>query len=705
MIRFAWLTTACAVLLTACGGGVSSPDFQGQLVGVGIVHPGSTTTGSSDARVAPGTTVQFQAVGLYSTPPGTAGGVGLVPCAPNSTDLCRQGSISGVTWSVDASGTGTTGPVATISASGLLTGARRGLATVRARVANLEDATQRVIVNGAVLKSIAITSIDAKNNVAATSVPTGRSFILTGAATCESGFAGGSQPPPSAGSPDTDPDEYKATDDCTNLDYQFSWALPATTEAGTVEFTPTSQTGESISVKTKRFGPFQIIARFVNEEGIAKEQTVSLNATERVLDDVVVAADPVQAAPVPVLIGTKTRFVARGLFSDGAIDVIRAADLREGTTLTWSQDTAAVGQIVIENATGPSPNSAVLVSGDEVGVTGLTVKGNNIENVPSVSGGPITGLPLEDRISVDVKTLGLLGLVDICPFDSVGTACLQNPQLPLGSTIKFKARGNFSDNPSVARDIDPARIGLTWDKTVTPQSGDVTVVTTGTAPNLVTTGEFTATKLGPVTLNVSITDPLVEPAATPRQLSANATVIESLCTDQLLSSNGTSTTVSSNEVSNAGSAIDSDPNSFATITLNQSFLLGTEQSLSLQRAATTVTPAVSGTPVGFLIAHEDVFNPDTLVDIATLNAAGAVVQDNLSVTATRLTGVPQRNAETLVSVKVNATQPFTGLRLTLTPPDPESPVPIPVLGELLALLLGGGETDVHVYAACSGLGG
>lgn len=687
------------MLLTACGGGLSSPDFQGQLVGIDILYPNSTAPGSQ-AAVAPGSTLQFSAVGLYSAPPGTptnTTGVVACPSVDDADRVCRQGAINGsVTWILDSSSTGTAGPVATINSSGLVSGLRRGLGTVRARVANLEDATESLVVNGPVLTSIAITSVDAKNNVTATSVPTGRSFVLTGVASCERGLPGTTSGPLTYSAP--------SPANCDNQDYQFTWAIPTTGDQTAVEFTPVSAVGESVAVKTKKFGQFQIVASLLNEEGMRREAFASLSATERVLDDIVIAADPVQAEPVGVLIATKTRFIAMGLFSDGNTDVLRAADL--AAPLAWSADTAAVGKIIIECGTSdgscsgaPSPNSAVLVSGDVIGVTGLNARGNNIESTPA------GGLLVEDRIGIEVRTQGLLGLADICPFDSVGTACLQNPQLPLGSTIKFKARGNFSDNPSVARDIDPARIGLTWDKTVTPQSGDVTVVTTGTAPNLVTTGEFTATKLGPVTLNVSITDPLVEPAATPRQLSANATVIESLCTDQLLSSNGTSTTVSSNEVSNAGSAIDSDPNSFATITLNQSFLLGTEQSLSLQRAATTVTPAVSGTPVGFLIAHEDVFNPDTLVDIATLNAAGAVVQDNLSVTATRLTGVPQRNAETLVSVKVNATQPFTGLRLTLTPPDPESPVPIPVLGELLALLLGGGETDVHVYAACSGLGG
>lgn len=681
MNRFAWLLTAGAVLLTGCGGGVSSPDFQGQLVGVDILYPNSTAS-NPKAVVMPGSTLQFSAVGLYSAPPGTPSSTaGVVPCpsASDSTRVCRQGSIDGVTWSLDSSSTGIAGPIATINATGLVSGLRRGTGTVRARVANLEDAVETVIVNGAVLRSIAITATDVKNNVTATSVPTGRSFVLTGVATCESGYAGGSGDElPNSNAP------------CTNLDYQFSWALPATTDQATVEFLPTSRIGESIAVKTKKFGPFQIVASFVNEEGIRKEATIPLSATERVLDDIVVAADPVQAAPVPVVIGAQTRFVAKGVFSDGNTDDIREGDLKASTALVWTQDASSVGKITIQNATG-SPNAAVLVSGDVVGITGLTAKGFNTETTPT------GGLPLEDRIGVDVKTFGLLGLVDICPFDSIGTECLQNRQLPIGSTTKFKVRGRFQDNPSVARDIDPTKISLTWSKTVTPSTGDVTVVSAGTPA--VTTGEFVATRQGTVTLNVAISDVNVEPAANPRQISTTATVTEAVCRDQLLTSNGTSGTGSSNNVRNIGNAIDSNADSFATVSVTPPLLLiGGEESLSLQRTATSVIPTPSRS-VGFILAPGADFNADASAQVETLDAAGNVVQ-RLAVASSSL---PSRNGEAVVAAKASATLPFTGLRLVASAPTSEpSGTPLDILlGPLFDLLTGGGSVDIHVYGACA----
>lgn len=777
MMRFVWAAVAGGLLLSACGGGPGSPDFNGTVVGLEVTPaqtslqqvgdtvplvvqglystpPGTTagvscasTTGfclrgpapspivwtvdgtnpnaSVDSRgvvtgtrngsavvratfkeitdtsaifigainyrvvpatatVEPAHSVQFSAEGLYLA---ADGATGTEDCTGSVTDddtrMCSVGPApAGLSWSVDPVSAGTA--IASINSnSGLANGLRRGKATIRARVTNLPDKTAVLTVDGPVLRSVSISSVDAKNNVAATTVPTGRSFVLTGVATCESGFSGG------------EPTNPPATATCTNQDYQYTWSLPSTTDPATVEFTPASAVGESIAVKTKRFGSFQIIARYLNEEGIQKEATITLNASERVLDDIIVSADPVQAAPVPVVIGTKTRFIAKGVFSDGNTSDIRAGDLK--TALVWAADSSAVGKITIEQST-TSPNAAVLVSGDTVGITGLTASSTNTET--GIPGKP-NGLELEDRIGVEVKTFGLLGLVDICPFESVGTECQQSLQLPLGSTTKFKVRGKFQDNPNVPRDIDPAKIALTWSKTVTATSGDVTVVSSGTPA--VTTGEFTATKLGAVTLNVSITDPLVEPAATPRQIGANATVIEALCRDQLLASNGTTSAVSSSNVTDAGNAIDSNADSFAKMVVEPGFIIaGVTETVTYQRTSTLVTPATGGQPVGFLVNYTaDEFPADTNAKIQTLNADGSVVQD-FAVSASSLTSVPARNGESLSAFKINATLPFTGLRLSLIPPDPEPPFSTGTpLDALLALLSTGGSTEIHVYGTCA----
>lgn len=674
MNRILGLFAAAGVLLSACGGGgIQSPDFTPVLQGINITYPGKTA--SSVATVTPGGSLQFSAVGLYSTPPGTAASNNTVACqtASNGIGVCTLGQISGVSWSVDPV-SGNTGAVATVDNTGKATGARRGNATIRAKAGGFE-ATDRLLVSGAVLESVQITPTPSD------SVPTGRSITLKATPLC------------------ADQGTTSNANCVPGKVYNYSWALPSTFPAGTVEFT-SGTVGESVVVKTKRFGKFTIDVSTTNEEGTrVMQSSPQLDATERVLEDILVSADPAQNAPVPIVVGTKTRFVARGLFSDGAIDDIRAADVK--APLTWTADGSSVGKITIEeqkdaNGAVTSPNSAVLVSGDQVGTTGLTVNGRNIETTGA--SGP-NGLQLSDRIGLEVKTFGLVGLADICPFDSVGDACAQNLQLPLNSRTKFKARGFFSDSPRSARDIDPTKIALTWGKSTTASTGDVDVVG---APNA-TTGEYTATRAGPVTLTVALTNAQQEPNATPRTVSANALIIEPICREQFFASNGTTSAVSSTNVTNAGSVIDTDPNSFGTITLTSPSLLGgDDEFMSFQRAATLVTPTTTpAQTAGFIIAYDrDVFSPDSLAKIQTLNASGAVVQD-LTVSSSQLSSIPQRNGETLVAAKVTPTLPFTGMRFTVTPPDPTAPVPIPVVGDLLALLLGGGETDVHVYAACS----
>ncbi|MES2684039.1 MAG: hypothetical protein V4650_11020 [Pseudomonadota bacterium] len=670
--RILGMFAACAVLLTSCGG-LESPDFQSELKGIEITSP------NTPATAAVGGTLKLTAIGLYSTPPGTALVAGAtVPCG---ADVCTQGDVSGVVFSLDPIGAGLT-EVATITADGLATGKRRGTTTVRARKAGVPDDTLPLIVDGIVLTSFNITATPAATPPATVpSVPVGRSFTLTATPVCSNGAT-----PP-------------ATVQCTRTDYNYQWSLPINVPADTVTFSPNPPFGPTIVAKVNRFGGFSIDAMVTNEEGTVVTRSIALRGTERVLDDIIVSADPAQSAPVPIIIGSKTRFVARGLFSDGLIAEISASDLRNGASLVWSKDTSAVGDIIIEDNPSMPPNTAILVSGNTVGVTGLTVSGTNVETTQDQP----NGLPLTDRIGLDVKTFGLLGLVDICPFNSVGTDCLQNLQLPLNSTTRFKVRGRFSDNPNTPRDIDQTKIPLIWSKTVTTTSGDVTVVSAGSPP--VTTGEYVATVGGAVTLNVSLASSTFEPSASPRTTSTNATVIEPICTEQFSVSNGASTTVSSANVTNGGSVIDADPNTFGNVEVDPSILTGGPENLAVQRAGTVITPATAqGQSIGFIISYdEEVFSPDSLATIQTLNAAGTVVQD-LPVSSSNLTAIPARNGDSLVAAKATATMPFTGLRLTIDPPAADPLVPIPVVGDLLALLLGGGSTNIRVYAACSAFG-
>lgn len=710
MMRFAWVTMASAVLLAGCGGGLSSPDFKGDLVGFDIVYPNSTSP-TAQARTAPGTTFQFSAVGLYSLPPGTSATTPNTRSCPSASDpsrVCRQGEINGVTWSVDPTGTVNGQPLATINADGLATGLRRGYAQVRARAAGFPDVTEQLIVNGPVIQAINVAVVNAKFGTTFTppgvpKVPTGRSFALTGTASCDRGFTGGEATGdgPVAASPNN----------CVNganASYQFNWSLGDTTNPGAGDFSPASGVGKSILLKTKQLGPFEALARFTNEEGVEVRTSVALEAGPRVLDDILVSSDPAQTAPVSVLLKAKTRFIARGLFSDGAVDVIRPGDLQTDTQLVWSEDASPVGDVTIENSAA-APNSAVLVTGVITGATGLIVKGFNNENEGKADP---TGLELEDRIAVIVRSAGLRALADICPFVSSGTECLQNRQLPRGVDVKFKARGFFDDNPNTPRDIDPQQIPLVWSVTETPTGGRATAITTGTAPNIVTTGEIRGTAQGPVTINVELADDTVEPAATTREISTAATVVEALCADQFLTSNGATGAGSSAEVSNIGNVLDSNPDTPGVITVTGEGLLlpGSEETMSIRRDATSVVPPVAGYNIGFLVSFDEEFvNPESIMSVQTLGADGAVIQGNasgqLAVTAsnTGTNRVVGSGTRTVWAIKARATQPFAGIRLRVVGPasaPPSSPDPS-ALTALLDLLIGGGETDVQVWGACA----
>lgn len=665
---------ASATFLSACGGNIQSPDFTPTLSGLSITFTPTAGTTSAPVTVptpgaitTPGSTFKFDAVGLFSTPPGTVADAQTVPCvAGNPTGaLCTRGLISGVTWSVDAASSAQN-TVASVDANGLATGIRRGTATVRARLQGFETA-QTLVVDGSVLTSFVISASPGN------SVPTGRNITLTATPMCE--------------------DEDGATP-CLRTDYSYRWSLTSTFPADTVEFTPDPPVGRSIVIRTKRFGPFTIEASAVNEEGTTVQAiSPTLNATARVLDDIIVMADPVQPEPVSVVLRTQTRFIARGVFSDGVTDVIRVGDLG-GTdrALVWSADPSSVGQITIQNS--DSPNTAILVTGTAIGTTGLTATGTNVEN---------PALQLDDRASVLVRNLGLIAVTSVCPvvppLISGGNDCPVNVQIPNGTEITFKARGTFEgDTPGVQRDLDPVQVPLLWSKAA--GTGDVAVVDAAL-------GVYRGVSQGTVTLTATLADPIFEPQVSDRAQSAPAIVVDELCFDQLLEANST---IASSEadatapsgVANTGNVIDTDPATAGTFTVGASLLEGS-LSMIFQRVATTITPPLAGQPIGFLLQYDEAtFDAEDLAELQTLNAAGQVVQTlNLAVSDVDRGGVNFKLASTI------ATQPFSGLRLNVVVPSVLAITPIAggtldpsLITSLLALLGAGGSLDVDVFAAC-----
>ena len=664
---FGALAASC-LLLAGCGGGLQSPDFEPVLKNVAITFTPPAGTGNI-ATTAPGGTFKFTAVGLYSTPPGTQSGTGFRSCGITTepTALCTSGAITGVTWSVDP--TTATAAIASIDSNGLATGLRRGTATVRAKVQSFED-TESLLVSGAVLSSFTIAATPGNM------VPTGRSITLTATAACRDNSG-----------PATCIKDYTA----------YSWSLPSNFPANTVTFSPSPATGKIIVVKTNRFGTFSIDAVITNEEGDRITSSAPLNATLRVLDDIVISADPAVTAPVPLIKGTRTRFIARGVFSDGTTGEILSTDLSGGGKLAWTRDNSNIGQYTIDDSAA-APTSAVIatVAADAlVGANGLTARGANTET---------PALALEDRIAVDIREVGLIAVTKICLNADLGTTCSSNVQIPLNETYLFKARGTFQgDAAGVERDIDPALLPLTWGKT--PASTNITVAnTTGSDPGK---GSVTGNAQGTATINVALNAGIAV-AVADRDESASVTVVDQDCRDQLLLSNGAAATSDDNvandggNVQNAGNVIDPDPASFGRF--NVIVGGGTEETLSMifRRDANVITPPASGgRNIGLLLAYDPDVILSEIFTVRTVNATGATVQTFTDLQPTTVT----RGSQTLYYYTANATMPFSGLRIEATLPSfapgdiLSNPANLP--DSISALVLGGSSDTVDVYTACA----
>lgn len=662
------------MLLAGCGK-LQSPDFDATLRSIDITF--TPVSGSATATTAPGSTFQFTAVGRYSTPPGTKFDAQRnVLCTDTSTDYCTLGTVDNVVWSVDPSNN-PAGAIASINSSGLATGLRRGTATVRARRDGFE-ATEPLTVDGAVLTSFTITTTPAAAN-GVTSVPTGRSITLTATPAC-SNLAGATP--------------------CTTNYNGYSWSVPATFPADTVTFTPNPALGKTVSARTNRFGTFSIGATVTNEEGTQINQSVNISATNRVLDDIVVSSDPVVAEPVPLLKGSRTRFVARGIFSDGSTGDISVADLGGANkSLTWTPDSPSAGQVDVGDIdNSPAPNTSVTVTvkpGARLGASGLTASGVNTETTPQP-------LAVEDRIAVDVRDLSLTAVTNICllrPTEDVGNTCSINIQIPVGETFTFKAKGTFAgDAPGVERDIDPTLIGITWGKTAA--STNITVTPT--------TGDVRGDAQGGATVTVGL-NAGVAPNVTDRGESKLITVIDQQCRDQLLLSNGTTATAadsstaitSRSSVMRAGDVIDGMSDTFGVFTVASS-TTGEDLAMIFRRDGRVVTPpAAGGQNVSFLVRYDDpAVIPSDLIQLQTVDATGAAKEtfDNVS---------PQtivRGSSTFYQYSANATLPFSGVRINVAVPAFNlldlltNPANLP--DALLALLGLGGSFDVEVFTAC-----
>lgn len=741
MNRILGIFAASSVLLTACGGGLQSPSFTPVLAGFFVGSQAENPATPGALFVVPGGTLQLVARGLYSTPPGTSPTAsGVVPCndpATVASEVCTLGAVSGVTFSIDSQANSSQ-PLASVNSGGLVSGLRRGQATVRARLPGFTDTFRSLIVNGTVLSSIAVTALDVKNNQLLTarpaSVPTGRVIALTGVATCSSGYQGG-----------TGDNALNNNATCLNQNYNFSWNLPAATSADTVTFIPSSALGETIAVRTKRFGPFGIEVRLTNEEGDVKEGSINLEATSRVLDDVIVVADPVEAEPVAIVKGTRVRFVAKGVFSDGTTDDLIEADLgadrpsnagtsyREGRRLTWRQDSSFVGgPIIIEDpadADGDGVidagetgnfNNSVIVSVMEtadspatIGANGLTAAGFNIEQIP-VSGsstGAADPLQVEDRAAIRIDDLGLTAITRICLASDIGSACTTNTQVQQnGDPMKYVARGTFEgDAVGTERNIDPRVIPIRFSASTTTanliavnvdgdqdgKDGDPATLDPDTTIDFDDVGTVQGKVQGLARLIASLPNGFATTIAD-RDEMIDIAVTEQGCQDQFLTGNGTLSSsdngdlIGISDVRDDGNVIDGLANTYGTFTVGPSVSGGT-LSMDFRRDGTPLLAAGGTLNVGFTLNDQDGFVTSSTVTIETLNSTGGTVQTFNSITPSS-NGAAGDAQRTLIQAQ--ATQPFSGVRMLV---DVSLLLGIP--GSLVDLSLLTGH-EVRVFSAC-----
>ena len=193
-------------------------------------------------------------------------------------------------------------------------------------------------------------------------------------------------------------------------------------------------------------------------------------------------------------------------------------------------------------------------------------------------------------------------------------------------------------------------------------------------------------------------------------------MVEALCVDQLLASNGTTATGSSARVTNLGNVIDANPDTAGRIVVTQGGVVpaaGSENAV-FRRDGITVTPSPTGTNVGFLVSYPATFNPESLITVQTVDAQGTSIEGNdadngqlkvtaadTGVTRTPAGGTPSR----LFAVKAKATKPFSGLRIRVQAPSDATPPsdPTQFLAYLQALLAGD-NFEVDVWAACANFG-
>lgn len=669
MMRFAWLAVAASILVSACGGGGESPNFDDQVVGVKIMP--------STANVDVGGSTQLVVQGLYSLPPGSAPTA--YPCGDNS--YCSLGPApSSVTWTTDSSGSGAI--ISVESGTGLVRGLRHGVGTVRAQFRNFTDEA-KVLVGGEVLTEVTLNSTEA-GGITSTALGRSISYGATGTYTTYTCSASAC----SAGATRTAP-------------VSVSWAL-ANPAVGTAS--PTQ--GSDTVVQSQQQGATTLRATVTNAEGDLITRSIAFSVTQPVLEEIVIAPDN-QSAPV----GTTKNFTVTGRYSNSttfgeiptsSVDIKWSSSQADQATVVEGPSTSTVATAVSTGSSAPNSTATVTITARALDKSNNPIKDENGNNITDTALFVVTQADLLEVLQAcPVSTT--TGLVE-CPTGAVDGFNLPASTSATAPDSKREVRllGRFS-NSDEPQEISDAFIN--W----TASSNLASVNTQG----IVTAG----TAVGAVVVTGTI-KPGVYPNATTRADSIQVTLTDRVCVIPLRSADGatvsgtptpSTTPIFGNPsgVTDAGNVIDEDANNFATVTL-ASGPLDTEIRLAVSAAAGIEFP--SEKRVGFIIerATNSVFVPGDTANNSGLSlsvwSGGAEFAGGALAVSTLPGASASNRVRELVTVATPTTKPtFNRVDMTLTVPGFLTSDPVivgPVLG-LLEFLLLGGSTEFTVYGSCA----
>jgi hypothetical protein len=364
-----------ALLLAACGdGSIQSPDFTSALTGITAQDK---ATHSSAVTGAAGKTVQFEAIGKYTVPPG-------------SEEDFSTGTVDDASWdSSDAT-------VATIDGDGLATLVSPGTATITAKKSGFESqATLTVTEAEIVTLSIARANDATQTPVTADNLARGTQRAYVSVATLSNGAKA------------IAPLTTWATSNAANVEL----AGQADPTATKILSAPSAATPNGISVITASTpGP--------GASTISANVTITVTGAE-LQGNLTVQLDP--ASPIPI--NSTTQATAYGQYSDGSTQALSNSN----GSIAWSSSDETIATVnptsglVTTVAEGTTNIVAKLNAGFEPQVTGTRTA-----STPLLVTGTVCTSPLLAPATVTVTQSALCLLCSVDQPDNLVDASSAN---------------------------------------------------------------------------------------------------------------------------------------------------------------------------------------------------------------------------------------------------------------------------------------